>query len=212
MITAVVLGNGASRKGFDYRKEYPNATVYGCNGAYIEDIDVVICNDPLRQKNILDSGFCDHGICCFGHWEDPGNGLMLKKVIKREAEEDGHYIIESGLADPQDHHAFRVEATDVVYMFHLGPNSNILCFELDDEAGVTSGVLALDHAVNDGHREIVLIGFDDINDPDWSSLYEGHSGYENHIPKHNWLPDIERSIDSRSTLSSAPKIIMRKVK
>ena len=212
MITAVVLGNGSSRKGFDYRKEYPNATVYGCNGAYIEDIDVVVCNDVLRQKNIFDSGFCEKGVCVFGEWEGQNR---LKSRVRADAKYDGKYIIESGKEVPKEHFAVVLEKDDLIYMFHVDDEKhgrNIIYGNPHIEEHESTGRMALNQAMQDGHMEIVLIGFDDIDDPNWSSLYEGHSGYENHFPKRNWLPDIQAVIDSQNQLAVGPNITMRKVK
>jgi len=212
MVTAVVLGNGASRKGFDYRKEYPNATVYGCNGAYIEDIDVVVCNDILRQKNIFDSGFCENGVCVFFGWEGQS---YLKSRVRTDAKYNGKYIIESGKEVPKEQFAFVLEEDGLIYMFHVDYEKhgrNIIDREYVEKHEST-GRMALNQAMDDGHMEIVLIGFDDINDPNWSSLYEGHSGYENHSPKSNWLPDIQAVIDGQNQLAvGGPNITMRKVK
>ena len=67
--TAVILGNGESRIGVDYRKEYPDAFVYGCNGAYREEPDALICTDVYMQHLIYKTGYCKDHLCYFSEWD-----------------------------------------------------------------------------------------------------------------------------------------------
>ena len=50
--TAIILGNGESRKGIDYRKEYPGVFVYGCNGAYKEKPDALVFIISFLKKSL----------------------------------------------------------------------------------------------------------------------------------------------------------------
>ena len=67
--TCIILGNGESRIGVDYRKEYPDAFVYGCNGAYREEPDALICTDVYMQHLIYKSGYCKEHLCYFSEWD-----------------------------------------------------------------------------------------------------------------------------------------------
>ena len=65
MKTIVILGDLESAKKVDYREEYPNCYVIGCDDTFSEDIDEIYAVDDDIQKAILDSGFCKKGACNF---------------------------------------------------------------------------------------------------------------------------------------------------
>ena len=67
MKTIVILGDLESAKKVDYREEYPNCYVIGCDDTFSEDIDEIYAVDDDIQKAILDSGFCKKGACKFAY-------------------------------------------------------------------------------------------------------------------------------------------------
>lgn len=67
MKTIVILGDLESANKVDYREEYPNCYVIGCDDTFSEDIDEIYAVDDDIQKAILDSGFCKKGVCKFAY-------------------------------------------------------------------------------------------------------------------------------------------------
>ncbi len=63
--TIVIVSDLESTKKVDYRKEYPDCHVIGCEDAFSGDVDVVFSYDTDRQQEILKSGFCKSGVCNF---------------------------------------------------------------------------------------------------------------------------------------------------
>ena len=68
MTKAIVLGNGESRKNVNYRRDYSDYFVIGCNGAFKEDVDALVCNDAYMQYIIYDTGYCKDHACFFSEW------------------------------------------------------------------------------------------------------------------------------------------------
>lgn len=67
MKTVVILGDLESAKKVDYRKEYPDCYVIGCDDTFSEGVDVIFAVDDDIQQEILDSGFCKKGVCNFAY-------------------------------------------------------------------------------------------------------------------------------------------------
>lgn len=195
--TAIILGNGDSRKDIDYRKLWPDAVVYGCNGAYREDVDRLVCVDVYMQHLIYESGYCIHNWCYFNQW-DP----LPKEVVKPIAQSFGLPII----ANTGTNRAC-VRGTDkFVYVTWVEDYDEIRSIP---DIEISSGSRALLLAAESGeYDKIILLGFDGITG---SNIYINTSGYENSEPRSHWeqerknimdrFPDIEFTYENNNNAS-----------
>lgn len=172
--TCIILGNGESRMGVNYRKEYPDAFVYGCNGAYKEKPDALVCVDVYMQHIIYKSGYCKENLCYFSEWETlPGDeGYMLAKQLGKPVisndREDRQTCVVSGSED-----FTYVTWTDDEDMVRSMP-----------EMPISSGSRALLRACESGwFNTIILLGFDGMGA---ENIYQNHEGYENSTPRAEW--------------------------
>jgi len=179
--TAIILGNGDSRKDINYRKLWPDAVVYGCNGAYREDVDRLVCVDVYMQHLIYESGYCLDNECYFNQW-DP----LPKEVVNPIAQSMGLPIITN------DHtNKACVRGTDnFVYVTWVQEKdfvNNITDIE------ISSGSRALLIACETGeYDKIILLGFDGMSG---SNIYINTSGYENSQPRNHWEQERKNIMD-----------------
>ena len=92
-MVALILGNGESRLGVNYREEYPGAFVYGCNGAYKESPDALICSDIYMQHIIYKTGYCKDNLCYFNECAPVPSGAAEHIIMALK--ENGLPVIEN---------------------------------------------------------------------------------------------------------------------
>ena len=172
----IILGNGNSRLGFDYREEYPGAFVIGCNGAFKESPDALVCNDVKMQHIIYKSGYCENNLCLFSQWEPlPGYiGMLL-------AEQLGNPVVSN---EKDDRTSCVVSGTkDTTYMTWTKAD----CVTSIPEIPMSSGSRALLYACESGQfDEIIMIGFDGVGA---KNLYQDDEGYEDSFPLGEWVKE-----------------------
>ena len=172
--TAVILGNGESRKGIDYRKEYPNAVVYGCNGAYREDVDRLVCVDIYMQHLIYESGYCKDNICYFNQWE-PIDGMVVESIAQS-----------IGLPIKQNERTENacVRGTEKrTYITWVKEDKVVPISDIEISSGSRALLLALESGEFD---KVVLIGFDGVGA---NNIYKDTHGYENSTPRDHWVEE-----------------------
>jgi len=177
--TAVILGNGESRLGIDYRQKYPDAFVYGCNGAYKEKPDALVCVDVYMQHLIYKSGYCKENLCYFSEWETlPGDeGYFLAKQL-------GKQIIAN---DRGNRNLCVISGTqDYTYVTWVEDKDMVKPME---EMQISSGSRALLRACESGwFNKIILLGFDGMGA---MNVYQHHEGYERSTPREEWVEERE---------------------
>lgn len=160
--------------GVNYRKEYPDAFVYGCNGAYKEKPDALVCVDVYMQHLIYKSGYCKENLCYFSEWETlPGDeGYMLAKQL-------GKPVISN---DREDRQTCVVSGTDdFTYVTWTDDKDMVRTMT---EMPISSGSRALLRACESGWFDtIIMLGFDG---PGAENIYQNHEGYENSTPRAEW--------------------------
>lgn len=175
----IILGNGESRQGLDYRKKFPGAFVYGCNGAYREEPDALVCTDVYMQHLIYKEGYCKDHLCYFSEWETlPGDeGYMLAKQL-------GKPVIAN---DRNDRLTCVVSGTDeFTYVTWTDDKDMVRSMP---EMQISSGSRALLRACESGwFKEIYCIGFDGM---EAKNLYQDTAGYERSEPRAHWVQERE---------------------
>lgn len=175
MKTAIILGNGESRQGVDYRKEYPDAVVYGCNGAYQEDVDRLVCVDIYMQHLIYESGYCKDNPCYFNQW-DP----LPKDVVKPIAQSMGLPVIANTGTQ-----AACVRGTEKFVYVTWVEDTDMVNSIPDVE--ISSGSRALQLACESNEFDkIILLGFDGVGA---NNIYINTPGYENSQPRSIWVEE-----------------------
>ena len=170
--TAVILGNGESRIGFDYRKEYPDAFVYGCNGAYREEPEALICTDVYMQHLIYKTGYCKDHLCYFSEW-DP----IPEEVVDAFLRETFGQIIQN----ERTKQAVISGNEEYTYITWVQDKDMVKSMP---EMEISSGSRALLRAAESGwFNKIILIGFDGIGA---ENVYQNEEGYERSTPRAEW--------------------------
>lgn len=190
--TAVILGNGESRIGVDYRKEYPDAFVYGCNGAYREEPDALICTDVYMQHLIYKTGYCKDHLCYFSEW-DP----IPEEVVDAYMSETFGTIIQNERTTKQ---AVVSGNEDFTYITWTEDEDMVKSMP---EIPISSGSRALLRACESGwFNRIIMLGFDGIGA---ENVYQNTEGYERSTPRSEWCRE-------RNEIMTAHKDILYAVK
>ena len=171
--TCIILGNGESRIGVDYRKEYPDAFVYGCNGAYREEPDALICTDVYMQHLIYKSGYCKEHLCYFSEW-DP----IPEEVVDAYLKETFGQVIQNERTTKNAVVSGNEEFTYITWVEDKDMVKSM------PEIQMSSGSRALLRACESGwFNKIVLLGFDGLGA---ENVYQNTEGYERSTPRVEW--------------------------
>lgn len=171
--TCIILGNGESRIGVDYRKEYPDAFVYGCNGAYREEPDALICTDVYMQHLIYKSGYCKEHLCYFSEW-DP----IPEEVVDAYLKETFGQVIQNERTTKNAVVSGNEEFTYITWVEDKDMVKSM------PEIQMSSGSRALLRACESGwFNKIVLLGFDGLGA---ENVYQNTEGYERSTPRSEW--------------------------
>ena len=201
-MTAVVIGNGESRKWFDEKQYEVDAVTWGCNAIYRDVmVDKLVAVDYGMQQEIYDSEYYKDIECYFANWSVLPAGvadMMLmgydipEAFIHKSKNRTEHCVI-SG-KDPVALHE-RIEAAiqmhpsldmkdlrmkmekDVgVWITYVNENDNINT--IDFPVGWSAGNTALHLACQSGATEIYILGFDlSSYDEPLNNLYKGTDNY-----------------------------------
>jgi hypothetical protein len=190
-MVALILGNGESRLGVNYREEYPGAFVYGCNGAYKESPDALICSDIYMQHIIYKTGYCKDNLCYFNEWAPVPSGAAEHIIMALK--ENGLPVIENekdttyGLTRTQ---AVISGSANTNYVTWVDDKDMVKSIE---QIEVSSGSRALLTACESGqYKEIILLGFDGMNA---SNVYQNDEGYERSTPRNEWVQERQDIMD-----------------
>lgn len=188
---AIILGNGESRLGANYRENYPGAVVYGCNGAYKENPNILVCSDIYMQHLIYKTGYCSDNVCYFSEWA-PVPSEAADHIISA--------LNESGLPVVQNLRTTKYGLSRTQAVISGSANANYVTWVDDkdmvksmEQIEISSGSRALLHACESGcFKEIILLGFDGMNA---SNVYQNDEGYERSTPRNEWVQERQDIMD-----------------
>lgn len=190
--TAVILGNGESRIGVDYRKEYPDAFVYGCNGAYREEPDALICTDVYMQHLIYKSGYCKDHLCYFSEW-DP----IPEEVVDAYLKETFGQVIQNERTTKNAVVSGNEEFTYITWVEDKDMVKSM------PEIQMSSGSRALLRACESGwFNTIILLGFDGLGA---ENVYQNTEGYERSTPRAEWSRERNEIMSAHKGILFAQK-------
>tara|TARA_B100000282_G_C31496064_1_gene382625 strand:+ start:35 stop:625 length:591 start_codon:yes stop_codon:yes gene_type:complete len=173
---AIILGNGESRKDFDYRSNYSDAFVIGCNGAYKESVDALVCTDSYMQHLIYETGYCKNHLCFFSEW-DP----IPEFAVETIAASFNKPIIQNEKGSSTN--AQVAGSEDYVYVTWVQENDMVRSIK---EKIMSSGSRALELACKMDFDEILLLGFDGMGA---QNIYQKDKGYERSTPREEWVEE-----------------------
>ena len=166
-MTAIVLGNGLSRKRLDLNL-FKNKKIYGCNALYRDfEPDFLVVNDWYMMKEVLNSSY--KGKCIF---TDLGNSIFPKEKY----EEIARIGIEEEFGNRPESDNFLICPKSIVW---LSPNlSNIEWGYRSLVHKSSTGIKALQRALDDGHKKVDLYGFDGLSHDCYQNIYDGSENYK----------------------------------
>ena len=193
-VSAVVLGNGPSRKTVKLEDLKKENVVYGCNALYRDwEPDFLVANDWRMMLEVIESGY--GGACVFcdfnplpaetfdsvldgmlSEGEGPGESIE-KKLLEYggQRERSNEYVIRGvSWQGGQEPHNSLVE---VVWldesMKHIEWGLTPIGATLP-----STGIMALQLALDNGHKEVELLGFDGLREGNYRNVYDGTPLYQ----------------------------------
>lgn len=152
--SAIILGNGESRKGIDIPD---SCDVWACNLAFKEliPIDVLVATDVHRQHEIYTSGYANENRCIFLDWTPvPSEAttpemLQLSGFTTKQNEPTGNDVVISGW-------------NNTMFFTYLNDNDCVENIRMNEiPRRFSSGSFAMWLAAKEGYDEILLAGFGD---------------------------------------------------
>jgi len=148
---ALILGNGASRRGLDVS---PYKHIYGCNLAYQEDIDFewIVATDPIIQHKIYREYDGDK---LFLDWEPVPSEMAIAFEAVDTMNDSNDYT---------EHGCVISGEGNNILMTYLDQNDNCLTVsESQLPFEMAAGSLAMWDAAERGFTTIYLAGFGDVD-------------------------------------------------
>ncbi len=185
MITAVVLGNGESRKKLNYSISN-NYTLYGCNAIYRDQVvDHLISVDVKMQHEIYTSGYASKYECWFNDWTI--NDAIEADIVKQL---------------PYNIHENERGNSDKCHIAGTHNDLYITWLKRDRVHGInyqeSAGTIAMKLAIEHGHKKLYLTGFDLDKS---KNIYTGTNGYE-----HSFHGNSSWEQDHRFIISMNPDV------
>ena len=178
-----IVGNGKGR-------EIPhNERWWGCNAVYRDaSPDLLFTVDIPMQREVIEWGYADGNKVAVGEWDYlPIEMLDIMKVgftnriIESVRPFDTHFVIQGddesttflGLSSPQMKN---------IIMYNNPKLKNLFC-----------GMSAMGYAMLNGEKEITLIGFNALENEDYSNEYEGTENYLHKYSEESRVISAQRS-------------------
>ena len=179
-IPAFVLGNGPSRKSVNLDELKEKGVVYGCNALYRDyEPDYLVVNDWYVMLEIIESGysgacvFCDfnplpvetYDVVMAGMSEDSLEKKPLEYGGQRESSNE--YVIRGD----------RKGRLGVIWLDESLKHIEWGYVPISEDLPST-GIMALQLALDNGHTEVELLGFDGLREGNYRNIYDGTPLYQ----------------------------------
>jgi hypothetical protein len=170
---AVIIGNGPSRKNYDEDEFKSLGVTYGCNTLRHDFVpDYLVSSDPWYiQEIMLDGDYVIKHECCFRDWEPIPMDILPEDM---EVEWEGYTTMYHGdrrsaeswfmWANEHDERLGDPMTAHVMFCPRGAKISSLKSKEAGNSKGVRSqgpsGAYAMQAALENGHQELIVIGFD----------------------------------------------------
>ena len=194
---AVVLGNGPSRKSVKLEDLKKERVVYGCNALYRDwEPDFLVANDWRMMLEIIASDYS--GRCVFCDFNplpaetfdvvldgipemDDAEKKLLEYGGKRENSKE--YVIRGCSSDRRGNQEKGLSWIDnqvrleVIWLDESMRHIEWGLTPIGDNLPST-GIMALQLALDNGHKEVELLGFDGLREGNYRNVYDGTPLYQ----------------------------------
>ena len=206
-VTGYVLGNGPSRKTVNLENLKEKGVVYGCNALYRDwEPDFLVANDWRMMLEVIESGY--GGACVFCDFNPlPAETFDAVAALGEEYQKLEKKVLEyGGQREKSDEYILRGSSWQGGQEPH---NSLVEVVWLDEsmkhiEWGLTpigatlpsTGIMALQLALDNGHKEVELLGFDGLREGNYRNVYDGTPLYQTdaHEPDNVRKPETYKPV------------------
>ena len=187
-----LVGNGPSRKGVDLL-ELPQW--WGFNMIYETYApDMLFCCDVYPQHSAVASGYYKNNKVCVMEWNDlPIDAMYLMKmgsnipVVEHVEEDDDFFVAQSELTTGSCDGKFYLTGYNSKY------RDNLITYPHPLGKNLMGGMYALFYAVQHGHEQICLIGFDSLQFNDVSNVFQGQYNYRDTYDRDAGVGDVQKA-------------------
>ena len=200
-VKGYIIGNGPSRAHINLDELKRDGIVYGCNALYRDwEPDYLFATDYGMIRQIYIDEY--KGKCIF-------SDLDLAPIASFETVFEGIRLsLPPNVAVNIEYYGDKDSATDFLYLgeekFHIviwinrSENSNFEWGFRPLTELPSTGMMALQKAAENGHKEIIMYGFDGLRDNNYRNIYDGSRFYQ--FDKHSFdgkrHPETYRPIDA----------------
>ncbi len=173
-LPAYIIGNGPSRKSTLQLTSLENIITYGCNALYREySPHFLFTNDSVMMFEILDAGY--KGACIFADYEP----LPIESIDAiLEQAEVGKISRIWGKKENYCKEFVLIPTTEGANIVYLSPElAHIEWAYKFYRWGQSTGLLSLQRALENGHVDIELHGFDGLKGDGHKNIYDGTKCY-----------------------------------
>ena len=170
MSKAYILGNGPSRPTDTEWLFSLDGTTYGCNAMYRDwEPDHLVVNDSAMMVEIVNSTYV--GQCHFTDFEELPleaiDGLQDNEAIYFGDEESAYSFVFMGKG--QGHPSYVIWIDKSLDHIKWGMKPKFF--------GMSTGLCAFQLALEHGHTQIDMIGFDGLKEKNYKNIYDGTKLY-----------------------------------
>ena len=179
MTKAWVIGNGPSRKSVNLEDLKKEGVVYGCNALYRDwEPDYLVANDWRMMLEIIGAGYEGRCVFCdFNPLPKETFDVMLAGMPIESLENNPLYY---GKLEEATEYIIRGEPggqLEVIWLDKSMKNIEWGYSPIGDTLPST-GIMALQLALDNGHTEVELLGFDGLREGNYRNVYDGTPLYQ----------------------------------
>ena len=174
---AFILGNGPSRPTDIKWLNNLEGDTYGCNALYRDwEPDFLVANDWAMMVEIINSTYS--GTCCFTVFEE----LPMEALEGIQYMPEYETAIHIGEQDDSNSFVFMghsgLHYTEQYYIIWLDESLRHITWGLKPQfENMSTGLCALQLALETGYDEIDVIGFSGLKDKNYKNIYDGTKNY-----------------------------------
>ena len=179
-VVGYVLGNGPSRKTVNLENLKEKGVVYGCNALYRDwEPDFLVANDWRVMLEVIESGyggacvFCDFNPLPAETYDVMLAGMSAKSLEKKPLEFGGK-------RKRSNEYVIRGDEKGLLEVVWLDESMKHIEWGLTPIGATlpSTGIMALQLALDNGHKEVELLGFDGLREGNYRNIYDGTLLYQ----------------------------------
>ena len=187
MTKAWVIGNGPSRKSVNLEDLKKEGVVYGCNALYRDwEPDYLVANDWRMMLEIIDAGykgrcvFCDFNPLPAETYDIMLAGMPAECFFDEIANREKKVLEYGGKKEVSKEYVIRGDDRNNLEVVWLDDSMRHIDWGYSPigENLPSTGIMALQLALDNGHTEVELLGFDGLREGNYRNVYDGTPLYQ----------------------------------